>query len=95
MSNSAIKSSLQIEKNVLLCYKEVNFKSKKLFQKRFFRKNYFLLFHEKYKITIIVVKESDKIGAFRYSTWYINILSFIISTILFFNINIFKSNFNF
>lgn len=41
------------------------------------------------------MKERDKIGTFKYSTWYINILTIIISTILFFILNIFSSRFDF
>lgn len=42
-----------------------------------------------------MIKERDKIGILKYSTWYINIISTIISTILFLILNIFSSHFNF
>lgn len=42
-----------------------------------------------------MAKERDKIDSFRYSSWYINILSLIISIILFFIINAFSSHFDF
>jgi LPXTG-site transpeptidase (sortase) family protein len=42
-----------------------------------------------------VTKESDRIGTLKYSTWYINILSLIISIILFFTVNFCNSHFNF
>lgn len=40
-------------------------------------------------------KECDRIGTFKYSTWYINIMTTIVSTLLFFILNLFSSHFNF
>ncbi len=42
-----------------------------------------------------MIKERGKIGTFPYSTWYINIVSIIISAILFFILNVFSSHFDF
>ena len=42
----------------------------------------------------IKLNRRKKIETFRYSTVYINIISLIIALIVFFNINLFLSNFN-
>lgn len=41
------------------------------------------------------MKESDKINLYKYSTWYINVLTLIISILIFLAINIFGTQFTF